>query len=31
MSEWITVVGMHKEPLPMACPKENQQEVLAKS
>jgi len=23
MSEWITVVGMHKELLPMACPKEN--------
>jgi len=27
----MTLVGMHREPLPMACPRENQQEVLAKS
>jgi len=31
MSEWIIIVGMHKEPLPMACLRENQQKVLAKS
>jgi len=31
MSEWIIMVGMHREPLPMACPKENQQEILAKN
>jgi len=31
MSEWTIVMGMHKEPLPMACPRENQQKVLAKS
>jgi len=24
MSEWITIVGMHREPLPMAYPRENQ-------
>jgi len=24
-------VGMHRELLPMACPRENQQEVLAES
>jgi len=24
-------VGMHRELLPMACPRENQQEILAKS
>jgi len=24
MSEWTTVVGMHRKPLPMACPRENQ-------
>jgi len=27
----MTLVGMHREPLPMACPRENQQEVLAES
>ena len=31
MSEWTTMVGMHRELLPMACPKENWQEVLAES
>jgi len=31
MSEWMTVMGMHREPLPMACPRENQQEVLVKN
>jgi len=31
MSEWILIVGMHRELLPMACPRENWQEVLAKS
>ena len=24
-------MGMHREPLPMTCPRENQQEVLTKS
>jgi len=31
MSEWTLIVGMHRKPLPMACPRENQQEVLAES
>jgi len=31
MSEWTPVVGVYREPLPMACPRENWQEVLAKS
>jgi len=31
MSEWTIIVGMYQEPLPMACPRENQQKVLAKS
>jgi len=31
MSEWTPVVGVHRESLPMACLRENQQEVLAKS
>jgi len=31
MSEWTIVVGMHKELLPMAYPRENWQEVLAES
>jgi len=31
MSEWTIIVGMHRKPLPMACPKENQQKALAKS
>jgi len=30
MSEWTTIMGMHRELLPMACPRENQQKVLAK-
>jgi len=24
-------MGMHREPLPMACPRKNQQKVLAKN
>ena len=31
MSEWILVMGMHRELLPMTCPRENWQKVLAKS
>jgi len=31
MSEWTPIVGMHRELLPMACPRENQQKVLAES
>ena len=31
MSEWTPMIGMHREPLPIACLKENQQKVLAKS
>jgi len=31
MSEWTILVGMYREPLPMACPRENQQKILAKS
>jgi len=31
MSEWTIVVGMHRELLPMAYLKENQQKVLAES
>jgi len=31
MSEWIIIMGMHRELLPMACLKENQQEILAES
>jgi len=31
MSKWTTLVGIHRELLPMACPRENQQEVLAES
>jgi len=31
MSEWTIMMGMHRELLPMACSRENQQEVLAKS
>jgi len=27
----MTIVGMHRKLLPMACPRENQQKVLAKS
>jgi len=27
----MIIVGMHREPLPIACPRENQQKVLAKS
>jgi len=23
MSEWMILVGMHREPLPIACPREN--------
>jgi len=23
MSEWTPVVGMHRKPLPMTCPREN--------
>jgi len=31
MSEWMTIVGMHRELLPIAYPRENQQKALAKS
>jgi len=31
MSEWTIIMGMYRELLPMACPRENQQEVLTKS
>ena len=31
MSKWMLVMGMYRELLPMACPRENQQEVLAES
>ena len=31
MSEWILIMGMHRELLPITCPRENQQEILAKS
>ena len=31
MSKWMPMMEMHKELLPMACPKENQQKVLVKS
>jgi len=31
MSKWTTIVGMHRELLPMTCPRENQQEALAEN
>ena len=31
MSKWITIVGVYREPLPMACPRQNWQKVLAES
>jgi len=31
MFKQMPVVRMHKKPLPMTCPKENQQKALAKS
>jgi len=31
MSKWIIIMGMHRELLPIACPRENQQKVLAES
>ena len=31
MSEWILVVEVYREPLPIACPRKNQQKVLAES
>jgi len=31
MSEWMIIMGMHRESLPMICPRENQQKILAES
>jgi len=31
MSEWTIIVEMHRELLPMTCPRENQQKVLAEN